>query len=954
MVGLAGGAYWLYKKGRNRDTVAEKVSRALRAKDYATAAQLTRQMVAKDPSNKGLVQLLLDTLIQARRYEEAEAAANERLNDPALADTARRALCAIAFEQGDVAKADRIARTLADTDAPFAHRVLAFIQDRRGIVNSDPRLRLAAANMMRDLAAVTEEEADRVQALLFSASVTLEVTDGIETASHFVRQAREDLKAAVVAADKAHKANRQFPFDYILARIHILSDKPDVAAKASERLRDYTSADRRDSAAIAQRILHHARLGDEVEALDLVRDLRDQYQWYRVMWVLQRRWPVLALKALEQTAADDPIQILMRVGLLLRKEENYTPDVAKAQELVKRLADNPNANTGIIVAALQTLAIRGGIDAARTVAQEANLADRKDRRMTALLAVLLNAKEGDRERADALVRELARNADPETEGPVLRLLGQGRQLVDSYFDAKIEKGGGSAMKYRLSRALANLARAAKEKDSERAKAMREKVTRDLKIVLDDPEAKRRALLDGFWLASSLGDSGLAGQLLGLALVREGRPEALAIRILEIAERTEDRAVVKAIAKGIEAIAPKSGSPVFLRAFSAIFAEKVDESAIDVFEKAAEGDEPARRQSLELACRIALTHAKYERGEALARRLLEAAPDGSTGRELLGAVLVLRNKPEATVELWTGIEKPSEAGYRQLIGAHIQLEQLDKAKEVAEVAIEKYPHLPGPYLLLADIYERRDEIAKALGILNLAPPIPFVTLKRAMHMYRLEEYAASERLYMVLLGVTKFRDHVVWTNLSRVMNVQERGGAFLELSAKVLHRKLLEGDAMTLSLIHFLRGETLEQGGQVSQALGEYEKAIGFNPKFWTALNNAAWHISTLQRTRIRTAKDYIDKALELQPDNPAVLDTAAEVYVVLKQFDRSIELIEKAIAKSPEQKKVVYVFHKAELFLRAGRKADALETARLVQKTWPDHENAKKAAAIVAELEPKD
>ncbi|MHC4819902.1 MAG: tetratricopeptide repeat protein [Planctomycetota bacterium] len=119
-----------------------------------------------------------------------------------------------------------------------------------------------------------------------------------------------------------------------------------------------------------------------------------------------------------------------------------------------------------------------------------------------------------------------------------------------------------------------------------------------------------------------------------------------------------------------------------------------------------------------------------------------------------------------------------------------------------------------------------------------------------------------------------------------------------------------------ALVHYLRGVALEADGKVRVALADYEAAARDDDQMWYAFNNAAWHIARLDRTRIETARTYIDRALELKADEPSVHDTAAEVYATLEDFDGALRHVDRALALASGPRAASFMVHKARILVQ--------------------------------------
>ncbi|MDP1914708.1 MAG: tetratricopeptide repeat protein, partial [Myxococcales bacterium] len=72
---------------------------------------------------------------------------------------------------------------------------------------------------------------------------------------------------------------------------------------------------------------------------------------------------------------------------------------------------------------------------------------------------------------------------------------------------------------------------------------------------------------------------------------------------------------------------------------------------------------------------------------------------------------------------------------------------------------------------------------------------------------------------------------------------------------------------------------------------------------------------------LEEAERLVGKALEARPDSAAYLDSAGWVAYRRGQFDRAVDLLERAVAESPDEPTLLE--HLAEACAKAGRKQRA-------------------------------
>jgi putative PEP-CTERM system TPR-repeat lipoprotein len=121
-----------------------------------------------------------------------------------------------------------------------------------------------------------------------------------------------------------------------------------------------------------------------------------------------------------------------------------------------------------------------------------------------------------------------------------------------------------------------------------------------------------------------------------------------------------------------------------------------------------------------------------------------------------------------------------------------------------------------------------------------------------------------------------------------------------------------------SLARYLLSVFYTASGQIREAEGQLEKLLEANPRNVFALNDLAW-------LRRKEAPDQAlalaERALEIAPDSPAVLDTLAMVLLEKGRHDRATELLRRVIGLAPQDPSPR--FHWALALSKAGKARDS-------------------------------
>lgn len=106
--------------------------------------------------------------------------------------------------------------------------------------------------------------------------------------------------------------------------------------------------------------------------------------------------------------------------------------------------------------------------------------------------------------------------------------------------------------------------------------------------------------------------------------------------------------------------------------------------------------------------------------------------------------------------------------------------------------------------------------------------------------------------------------------------------------------------------------------QNKAAIEQYQAVLQQNPKNATALNDLAW---AYQQEKDPRALEYAEKAYQLVPDNPAILDTLGWILVEQGNTTRGLPLLQKASSLAPEAADIHY--HLILGLVKSGDKAQA-------------------------------
>lgn len=110
----------------------------------------------------------------------------------------------------------------------------------------------------------------------------------------------------------------------------------------------------------------------------------------------------------------------------------------------------------------------------------------------------------------------------------------------------------------------------------------------------------------------------------------------------------------------------------------------------------------------------------------------------------------------------------------------------------------------------------------------------------------------------------------------------------------------------------------------SESDKNFERALEIAPDNPTVLNNYAYYLS-LRKERLPDAAKYSAKSLLLKPDEPTFLDTYGWIFYQQGEYQKAIQLIEKAVTLEGANADATLLDHLGDAFFKAGNSDKAVE-----------------------------
>jgi tetratricopeptide (TPR) repeat protein len=151
-------------------------------------------------------------------------------------------------------------------------------------------------------------------------------------------------------------------------------------------------------------------------------------------------------------------------------------------------------------------------------------------------------------------------------------------------------------------------------------------------------------------------------------------------------------------------------------------------------------------------------------------------------------------------------------------------------------------------------------------------------------------------------------------------------------------------------IHFMRGAMLEKMKQFDAAEVEFKKVLEINPESSSAMNYLGYMLAD-RNVRLSEAHQLITKALELEPNNGAYLDSLGWVLYRMDKLPEAEEQLLRALDRVSRDPAVHD--HLGDVYFRQGRLKDAIGQWQNALKSWETTARAESDPVEVAKVQKK-
>lgn len=358
-----------------------------------------------------------------------------------------------------------------------------------------------------------------------------------------------------------------------------------------------------------------------------------------------------------------------------------------------------------------------------------------------------------------------------------------------------------------------------------------------------------------------------------------------------------------------------------------------EPAIENLKKAA-GLVP---DSLEVAYNIALVYeaqGKYEEAVPVLQKLLEKTvkADGSYSAgdrnnrsvflERLGTIYRTMHKTQPAIETFQKMlelgDENASRGYQQMIETYRDAKQWPQATATAKEAVAKLPQdrtlqfiLAGQ---LADGNEPDAALAQVKSMLKGGAEDREVYITLAQMNSRLKRWPEAEEA-LAQAGKLSDRDEEKEYVNFMLGSIYERQKKYE--AAEETFKKILAGDPSNATVLNYLGYMLADRGLRLEEALGHIKKAVGLEPQNGAYLDSLGW--AYFKMGNYDLAEENLRKATERIPNDPTIRDHLGDLYqktgrlkLAAAHWERALEEWGRSVPAEVESADVAKVQKKLE------------------------------------------
>ena len=274
-----------------------------------------------------------------------------------------------------------------------------------------------------------------------------------------------------------------------------------------------------------------------------------------------------------------------------------------------------------------------------------------------------------------------------------------------------------------------------------------------------------------------------------------------------------------------------------------------------------------------------------------------------------------NQAISTYGKMAALQQQSPLPHMRMAGVYMANKDAAGATESLRKALEIQPNLLAAQQGLTELAVRDKRMPDALAMVHeIQKQRPQEAVGYALEaevQSAARNWAAAIPAYEKALKLAPnvsdlaVRLHSAYLAAQKKREADAMAGAWLSSHPKDLQFALYLGDRAVAT-------------NDLTAAASHYQRALGIQPDNAVTLNNMAWVAGKLGR---KDALSLIEKANQVAPNTPAILDTWAMLLAAEKNYTKALETQKRALQLQPDT--ALFKFNLAQIQIQAGDKAGA-------------------------------
>ena len=461
--------------------------------------------------------------------------------------------------------------------------------------------------------------------------------------------------------------------------------------------------------------------------------------------------------------------------------------------------------------------------------------------------------------------------------------------------------------------------------------------------------------------ADLGDSQRSSELLKRLTDKTPSPRTLVALASQYEQMRNYTLAAETLGRALE-LQPENAELKSAYAQNLLLADKYDD-ALKIYSAMA-ADDPKNWQALLRVSQIYLQKKDFakareasQKAQAIEPRNLEVRYNDVSILEAEGktaeAITVLKDVLASTAKRsYSSGEKMNRARLLEQLGRmHRSTEQYADAIAAFRQIGELDPSLaPRSLAQVVDTYRLSKDFIKALEEADAASKkypedrvLLSVKASILAEVGKTDEAAATARQ---LLG-SKEGDRDTYVTLAQIY---EKGKNYAEMAKALDAADKLSDDKEDKASIAFMRGAMYEKLKKYDAAETEFRKVLDQDPKNAAALNYLGYMLAD-RNVRVADALKFIQTALDIEPNNPAYLDSLGWAYFRMGDLAKAEQYLRRAVEGFSKDPTVHD--HLADVYAKQGNLKDAITHWQISLKEWEAASTSERDPAEIAKVQKK-